>query len=233
MVLFALRVVSSRRMRMATVVGDLIQVMKACVNGGSRLAILVIDEQADAIPDPYRIAQERVIRCARLLGMPIIFIELNPKLGVKPTRPTTSDLRHAAAGAQCEVITKATFNSFVGTRLADVLDVYDVTVLVVLGRMTNQCVKNTSIGGKENDTGDQIHDGAVQKGFRVLSTDLIIRPSRPQWQQAYPADQLAFYTNVLDMDARTLLVAKDKPLPQVPSKPLPKPPGQTGTSTET
>jgi nicotinamidase-related amidase len=214
---------------MATVTGDLIQAMRAYVRGGNRLAVLVIDEQGDDIPNPYLTAQQRVLRCARLLGMPIVFIELNPNPGEKANRATSSDLRHAAAGAQSQVVTKSGFNSFVGTRLADVLEVYQATALVVLGRETNQCVKNTVIGGSESSKGDRVADGAVQKGFLVLSSDLIVRTGVAQWQKDYPEGQLAFYTHVLEMDARALVHPKPKPLPKPGSKPLPPIPKKPGS----
>jgi nicotinamidase-related amidase len=124
-------------------------------------ALLVIDLQNDYFPggkfalwntDATLHAIEGAIAAARAAGVPVVHIQhiADPSSGPAPFfNPGTPGAhihpRILAAAPDGPVVVKAFADSFVGTRLEEVLSSMGATELLVCGMMTQNCVTHTAI----------------------------------------------------------------------------------------
>ena len=124
-------------------------------------ALLIIDLQNDYFPggmfplwnsDATLARIEQAIKSARTVGIPVIHIQhiANPEAGPSPffnKGSSGADIhpRMIAAAPNGLVVVKEYADSFVGTRLEDVLSGLGVTELLVCGMMTQNCVTHTAI----------------------------------------------------------------------------------------
>jgi nicotinamidase-related amidase len=124
-------------------------------------ALLVIDLQNDYFPggkfalwntDATLRNIEGAIAMARAAGVPVIHIQhiADPAAGPAPffVRDTPgADIhpRVLAAAPEAPVVVKSFADSFVGSRLEEVLSGLGVTELLVCGMMTQNCVTHTAI----------------------------------------------------------------------------------------
>lgn len=124
-------------------------------------ALLVIDIQNDYFPGgkfplwntgDTLVAIERAISSARAAGIPVVHIQhiANPDAGPSPffskgTSGADIHPRILAAAPDAPVVVKEFADSFVATRLEDVLSSLGVTELLVCGMMTQNCVTHTAI----------------------------------------------------------------------------------------
>lgn len=124
-------------------------------------SLLLIDLQNDYFPggkfplwntEATLIAIERAIALAGAAGVAVIHIQhiANPAAGPSPffNRGTAgADIhpRILAAAPNAPVVVKEFADSFVGTRLEQILSDLGVTELLVCGMMTQNCVTHTAI----------------------------------------------------------------------------------------
>lgn len=124
-------------------------------------ALLLIDLQNDYFPggkfplwntDATLAAIERAIGAARRANIPVIHIQhvANPAAGPAPffnhgTAGAEIHPRILAAAPDAPVVVKEFADSFVGTRLEEVLSSLGVSELLVCGMMTQNCVTHTAI----------------------------------------------------------------------------------------
>ncbi len=124
-------------------------------------ALLVIDLQNDYFPggqfplwnaEETLAAVERVIAVARSKGVAVIHVQhiANSAAGPAPffnlgTPGAEIHPRIRAAAPESPVVVKEYADSFVGTRLEQVLTDLGVTELLVCGMMTQNCVTHTAI----------------------------------------------------------------------------------------
>ena len=124
-------------------------------------ALLVIDIQNDYFPggkfalwnaeETLRNIEAAIGR-VRSAGIPVIHVQhvADPAAGPAPffelgTPGADIHPRILAAAPDAPVVVKAFADSFVGTRLEDVLAQHGVTELLVCGMMTQNCVTHTAI----------------------------------------------------------------------------------------
>ena len=124
-------------------------------------ALLVIDLQNDYFPggkfplwntDATLAGIERAIADARAKGVAVVHIQhvANPQAGPAPffnqgTPGADIHPRVLAAAPDAPVVVKEFADSFVSTRLEEVLSGLGVTELLVCGMMTQNCVTHTAI----------------------------------------------------------------------------------------
>lgn len=124
-------------------------------------ALLIIDLQNDYFPNggfPLWNTEttlhniEHTIRAARESGVPVVIIRhiANAQAGPAPffnsgTKGSEVHPRILAAAPDAPVVVKEFADSFVGTKLEEVLSGFGVTELLVCGMMTQNCVTHTAI----------------------------------------------------------------------------------------
>jgi nicotinamidase-related amidase len=124
-------------------------------------ALLLIDLQNDYFPGGkfplWNTAAvlaniEQAIKAARTQGIPIIHIQhiANPKMGIAPffnqgTAGAQIHPRVLAAAPDAPIVVKEYADSFVGTKLEEMLSGLGVDELLVCGMMTQNCVTHTAI----------------------------------------------------------------------------------------
>ncbi len=179
------------------VVGGLIEEMQRQTHEvGNRLAVLIVDEAGGDV-HPETPAQLQVLQAAQNLSLPIFAVEINQEVQYDPLarRITTKPafLRYAH-----RVLNKPHINIFddnTQPNFSYLLQVYQVDVLVLMGYHANQCVKHAAIGGHvgpPQNPGAFIN-GAVQRGFYVMTSDRILRGGAANWKNS---NGVWFYTHV-------------------------------------
>jgi nicotinamidase-related amidase len=124
-------------------------------------ALLLIDLQNDYFPGGkfplWNTAAvltniEQAIKAAPTKGIPIIHIQhiANPKMGIAPffnqgTAGAQIHPRLLAAAPDAPIVVKEYADSFVGTKLEEMLSGLGVDELLVCGMMTQNCVTHTAI----------------------------------------------------------------------------------------
>ena len=153
---------------------------------GTKMVVLVIDEQGAQIPEATLAAQIAVLNKAVQLKVPIWLVELNPSI-INPApganRPTVGTL----AQYRSKIITKPHLNAFASNAQPNLhaeLQQAGATALVVMGYHVNCCVKATSVGGPDRP-GGKVRPGATQLGYMVLTSAEICRPfeDAPWWRE--------------------------------------------------
>ena len=152
---------------------------------GHGVAVCVIDEQG-AGAQAQTPHQALVLAHVVPMGIPVYFVELNPHPAAGPNLPTRPQL--AAAAPAATVITKQHINAFAPNVLPNFQTMLQAnpnptTTLVVMGYSAQQCVRATAIGGAD---GPRAHPGitrpgAVQLGYTVLTSQLVLRGGPATW----------------------------------------------------
>lgn len=178
-----------------------------------KFGVLLIDEQSeDNKPNPRTAAQLKVLALAWQRSLKTILIEINPKMTAEARKPTNSALaREAPPGT--EVFFKAGFNAFgridssgkakgewnednKGRSLLDAsLRQAGVNELIIMGRVGQQCVKLTAVGGSEKrNNAPPVTTGATGFGYQVWTCPLLIDSGGSPWLDWYDQFGVKCYT---------------------------------------
>jgi nicotinamidase-related amidase len=117
--------------------------------------------------------EQKVLAFAARLGIPVWLVELNPAAN-HPIPPATreSHIGLRVIGPHTR-LTKAGINGFQNTNLHNQLQQVAIRHVAVMGRQTNCCVKETSVGGAA--------PGATGLGYRVMTCMDVITEGQPTW----------------------------------------------------
>ncbi len=171
---------------MSIIRGSLRSAIASYAGSGTKMVVLVIDEQSGQIPENTLVAQISVLNKAAELDIPIWLVELNPSIiGGNPTpnRPTAN----ALAEFRSKIITKPHLNAFASNahpNLHTELQKVGAQAIIVMGYHVNCCVKMTSVGGPDRP-GGKVRPGATQLGYMVLTSAEVCRPfeNAPWWSE--------------------------------------------------
>jgi nicotinamidase-related amidase len=162
---------------MAWMIGSLLDSITRQRALGRRIGIVVIDEQTEGAYAEAE-AQRAVLDYARADGLPIWTVLLNPSLGRNNQQPTKQTNPLLGQFIDAQKIVKPSFNTWVGAQpdFEQIIKDSGVNTLVVMGRMTNQCVKMTAVGGYEKPNNDTTwQSGATQRGYMVMTSSAVVR----------------------------------------------------------
>jgi hypothetical protein len=124
--------------------------------------------------DATQASEQEVLALTARLQIPVWFIELNPTLAGNlppaPTRKSHVGLRSLVNGTR---LSKGGLNAFKNTNLHQDLQTANIRRVVITGRQTNCCVKETAIG---SDVA-----GATGNGYTVMTSLHVITSGIPTW----------------------------------------------------
>lgn len=145
-----------------------------------QVGVLIIDEQLGFTDTSSLIErQQRLILAANWHGCRFWFVENDPG-GTGNPSPTLLRLRAVVGGQRVQRISKERFNGFDGTDLDYRLGLAGIHYLVLVGHMSNCCVKHTAVGGQRGRRGPFV-DGATGLGYQVLSSDEVLSGDPADW----------------------------------------------------
>ncbi len=163
-----------------------------------KFGVLIIDEQSeDKAPNPRSVAQLQILALAIELKMKVVLVEINPPMRSETRRPTKSILTGNLPD-DTEVFFKVGFNAFgrvdgtgqaspsnKGASLLDAsLRQAGVNELIIMGRVGQQCVRLTAVGGPERKNAPPI-DGATGFGYQVWTCPQVIDSGDSGWLNWY------------------------------------------------
>lgn len=156
--------------------GSLLEQVGRSTQNGDVVGVLVVDEQGDPPQNPFPETenQQKVIKTAISMSLPIWLVELNPN-PVNPNISTRTKLRALLPG-NTPIITKTGWNAFDNTNLHTLLGAAAVDNILLMGFATNMCVRITATGGHTgpNNTG-VFSVGATGLAYTVMTCQEILR----------------------------------------------------------
>ena len=122
--------------------------------------------------------EQKVLAFAARLGVPVWLVELNPAANhANPPATRQSHVGLRVMGPHTR-LTKAGLNGFENTNLHNQLQQAAIRMVVVMGRQTNCCVKETSVGGAALGAAP----GATGLGYTVMTCMDVITAGQPTWR---------------------------------------------------
>jgi hypothetical protein len=142
--------------------------------------VLEFCEKITRRKDTTQMSEVRVLALASRLQIPMRLIELNSTLRASKPRPTYPSHLSLRVRINTPVLIKEQYNAFAGTALHQDLQAANIKRVVLMGRQTNCCVKQTAIGGA-GDRSQTFVPGATGHGYKVMTNLQIIAEGRPNW----------------------------------------------------